>query len=73
MADALSRIELQVHNSELESSQATCANAGHTKELELSSIHVDEKPLNGFNTQLTIGPTISITAVNPFRNKKEEK
>jgi len=73
MADALSRIELQVHNSELESSQATCANAGHTKELELSSIHVDERPLNDFNTQLIIGPTISITAVTPFRNKKEEQ
>jgi len=34
VADALSRIELQVHNSELESTQA---NSGQTSELELSS------------------------------------
>jgi len=50
VADALSRIELQVHNSELESTQAT--RAGQTSELELSSIHVAEKPLNDFNIQL---------------------
>jgi len=69
VADALSRIELQVHNSELESTQATCA--GQTSELELSSIHVAEKPLNDFNIQLLfeVGLTPGRTVVTPFRNK----